>query len=148
MPSTKAITTFYFSYWCSNSYKSISTSGANKNCNLLQQKLTQVNYLERENKNLSSLGVIMTGVISALEENNSTTILGPDNLLRVFNFQKQANSMANDAQTNCRITDFFDKAQRLQTFSITGNNATVRAYRKWNLSKDYQCNYNQIPFCP
>ena len=69
-------------------------------------------------------------MISALEENNSTTILGPDNLLRVFNFQKQPNSMANDAQTNCRITDFFDKAQKLQTFSITGNNATVRAYRK------------------
>ena len=76
VPSTKAITTFYFSYWCSNSYKSISTSGANKNCNLLQQKLTQVNCLERENYTPSSLGVIMVRVISALEENNSTTILG------------------------------------------------------------------------
>ena len=90
----------------------------------------------------------MCAVISALEQNNLTTILGLDNLLRVFNFQKQANSMANDAETNCRSTDFFDKAQRLQTFSITGNNATVRAYRKWNLYKEYQCNYNQIPFCP
>ena len=46
--------------------------------------------------------------------------------------------MANDAQTNCRITDFFDKAQRLQTFSITGNNATVLAYRKWNLYNGYR----------
>ena len=63
------------------SYKTIPTSSANENCNLLQQKLTQVNCLERENYTLSSLGVIMARVIFALEENNSTTILGPDNLL-------------------------------------------------------------------
>ena len=43
-------------------------------------------------------------VISALEENNSTTILGLGKLPWAYNFLKQANSMTNDAENNCQIT--------------------------------------------
>jgi len=88
----------------------------------------------------------MAGVISALEENNPTTILGPDNLLRVYNFQKQANSMTNDAETNCRITNFLTKHKDFKLSRLLETMLQFWHTENGTSIMDTECNYNRITF--